>query len=206
MRKYLTISAIVTAAVAAGVALTMTASASTSDVLTYGSQGGSNVSVGSTLSSNLSSDTQATFYTSSNGSDGAACSSGTMSEDVTANPTAGGNATADVGSQSFGGCSNNLGYTESSAKVDSYSATVNSSGVSVGTVSATLVFTPGLEKSVTCNYTGTSLSGSNVFSNQLMVGDGLNYGSCPKDVYFSATYGTVTDTSVEGSPAVYVNS
>jgi hypothetical protein len=236
MRKYLITTA---AAVTASLALMVTgsyASAQSVDVLTYGSAGGTNVSVNDVLSSSLQSGTNATFYTATSGTTGGTCSSGSISESVTSNPTEGGTADTSVSSQSFSSCADNLSFTIDSMTMNSgYTAELSQYGVSVPAVSATIVGsvpigvegankpgtikkTAGLNEicpgsvdtgcglTVDCYYTGSGLSGSNVFTNQELVATSESNSDCPSVMYFSATYGTLVDSSVTGDPTVYVNS
>lgn len=212
MRRYLIISA--AAAVAASLAIMAAetyASASTVDVLTYGSAGGPNVTVNSVLKSSLKSGVNATFFTSTNGSSGGSCTSGTISEKVTTNPVAGGTADTSVTTQSFSSCSDNIGMTITSAQINTpYAATTNGNGVGIakatGTLNGTIPNNNGGVTDVTCNYTGTNLSGTTQFTNQEFFKSSGSGPFCPGNVFFSATYNSLADTSVTGDPTVFVNS
>lgn len=238
MRRYLIISATAALAALTLIGAASYASASTTDVLTYGSAGGTNVAVGNVLTSSLSSGTDATFYTTPGGTTGGSCSAGSLSTSVTSNPAAGGTADSSTSSQTFGTCSDNLSYTINSIYLQSaYTAAISQYGVGVSTISAVMTGTiplgvygpetgnsgarsevcpetslmkPGIVPtcgtSVTCYYTGTNLSGTNVFTNQELVATDESNSLCPADMYFSATYNPLTDTSVTGDPQVYVNS
>lgn len=207
MKRYLITSAItVTACLAMVAAAGAYASASTADVLTYGSVGGTNVAVNSVLTSTLRSGTSGTFFTTTNGTTGGSCSSGSLSAKVTSNPVAGGTADVSVTSQTFTNCRNNMSFSISSITVTTpYTATINQSGVRIANVSATIDGMHGLV-ATRCNYTGTSLSGTSVFTNQHFVAQPLSSSFCPSNMYYSATFNSFVDTSVTGNPTVYVNS
>jgi hypothetical protein len=189
MRKYLIISAVTLVAASFTMLGVGMASASTTDVLTYGSAGGTNVAVNSGLQSSLSSGTDATFYTTTTGTTGGSCSSGNMSSTLTANPAEGGTASQSVTSQAFTTCTDSLGYTSLGVTITTpYTATTTSGGLGVATLHATIIGTnPGCDgvcsgssakranticpqtahgqvtggcgSTTTCDYTGTGLSG-----------------------------------------------
>jgi hypothetical protein len=221
MRKHLYF----TAAVVAGVlslAITMPASAATSDVLTYGSVGGSNVAVGDTISASLASGTTADFDSSSGGTSGVSCSDSTFTATVTANPAASGVATESVTAQTFGTCSSNVvgvtGVQDVTVSNLPFTASVNDSTDTItatGTSSAPIESTVDLETlfgTISCVYeadgdtlTGTVSNTDNSidFSNQqfdLISGSSL----CFSNGYFTASYSPVEDTT-QSNAAVYVN-
>jgi hypothetical protein len=206
MRKHLIISA---ATLAATLTLALAgasyAAASTTDTLTYGSQAGTNIPVNSVISDSLQSGTPATFYTSTSGTTGGTCSAGSYSATVTSNPAEGTVSDETTTSQSFGDCTDNLSFSINSITIKPYDATMGGNGTQIASLKSTLVGTNSAGATVTCHYTGTSVSGSWVFTNQeLTLGSGSS-GACVSTLYFSATYGALIDTSVSGDPIVYVN-
>jgi hypothetical protein len=216
MRKIIGASVVASIAMAATLAFGAAAFASTTDVLTYGSAGGTNVSAGDTLSTGLSSGTNATFFTAKTGSTGVTCTSAAMSSGVTSNPAAGGKAGLSVSSTSYSGCSNTEGYGLVGVTINSYTASISSTSSTTGSVTGNVTFSiprSGLGAQ-TCLYAGSSLTGTNVFTNQplsLTGGSvsghaGTDDANCPSTLYYSATFGTTKDTSVTGAPSVFVNS
>ncbi|MFF7990922.1 Tat pathway signal sequence domain protein [Kitasatospora xanthocidica] len=192
-------------------------------VLTTGSPSGPAVAVGDVLAANLVSGTYATFYNSATGTSGIKCAASSFSATVTVNPAAPGSAVEQLNTQTFGSCSSNvIGVTGvKSITVTSLPFTNTVSDApgnpvkltpgAAGVMGTTVVLSTILG-SVTCNYqntTGingtTSNTGNTIgFSGQpfaLVSGPGL----CFSTGYFSATYGPVTDTSVAGSPVLFVN-
>jgi hypothetical protein len=230
MRKLIITAAGLAIAVAAVITGASIASASTTDVLTYGSQGGTNVSVNNVLSSELSSGTDATFYTTTTGTSGGSCSTGTMAGTVTSNPAEGGTADTNITSQVFTDCSDNLGFNDLGVTIDTpYTTTTNSDGNGIGTLDATLsgqvgscdgvcdspnhhssVICPGVSTgcgtNIYCYYTGTNVSGTTSWTSQPLALDSGSNADCPSEMYFSATYSYAVDTSVSGDPEVYLNS
>jgi hypothetical protein len=220
MRRYLYLGiAAVTALIAALPAAT--ASAATTDVLTYGSAGGSNVAVGDVLTASLASGTTATFYNSATSTSGVSCTGSAFSATVTANPAASGTATESLTSQTFTGCTTNVFGTTGvqSLTITSlpYDTTVSDSSgdpLVVGdttTPVSTVVVLNTILGTITCTYGGTSITGASSntdtsisFTNQ---GLPLTSGSilCFSEGFFSAKYAPVLDSSQSGSPAVYTN-
>jgi hypothetical protein len=219
MRKHFTLLALPCALTALAL-LPATTAAADGSVLTYGSAGGTAVSVGDVLTAPLTSGSTATLYNSSSGTTGITCTDSQLTATVTANPSAPGTAGESATAQTFSNCTSNVfGVTAvDSVSVDNmpYTTTVASGGAltvtpASGSEIQTTVVLGTLLGSVTCVYqagplTGTSSNTGNTiaFSNQafsLTSGSGL----CPSSGYFSATYGPVTDSSVSGSPAVYTN-
>ncbi|WP_030906770.1 hypothetical protein [Streptomyces sp. NRRL F-5126] len=196
------------------------AGAAAGSVLTYGSAGGTAVATGDVLTAALAPGAQAVIATTSGGSTGITCTSSTFTASVTGNPAAPGTATESVTDHTFGGCTTNvLGATGvQSITVGNlpFASTATSAGAldvaagSAGPITTTLELNTVLG-SITCVYTSTGLSGTTsntgntiTFTDQHFAkttGSGL----CPSDGYFSATYGPVQDTSVSGSPSVFVN-
>src|SRR6266702_4391789 len=205
MRRYLTISATVLAAALAITAAATYASATTTDTLTYGSKGGTNVAVGSVLTTTLQSGTNATFYTTTDGTTGGVCSSGALSATVQSNPPAGGVADTSTTSQTFTNCTNNLNISSMSVSISTpYAATSSVYGIGINTINSTITGWMGtwVKHFITCYYTGTNISGTTTFTNQLL---SLSSGSSSSVMYFSAAYNQFVDTSVSGNPIVYVN-
>lgn len=207
MRRYLIASAATVAACLTVIGTATFASASTVDVLTTGSAGGPNVAVGNVLTGTLSSGTSATFYEATTGTTGGVCTAGALSQTVTSNPAAGGNAASTVTSQTFSSCTDNISTTINSIVINSgYTSEIGSEGTFIPSASATLkgVF-DGLFVE-TCHYSGTSLSGNSVFTNQEFTKASGSTSTCPSVFYFSATYSALSDVSVSGSPEVFENS
>lgn len=203
-------------------AIALPASADTSDVLTYGSLGGSNVAVGDTITASLASGTDATFYSDTTSESGVSCADSAFDATVTANPAASGVATESVTDQTFGSCTSNvIGVTgvESvtvsnlpfTASVDDSTDTITVTGTSSAPIESTVDLDT-LFGSISCVYEAASdtLSGavSNTdnsidFTNQefdLISGSAL----CFSTGYFSASYSPVQD-STQSDAAVYVN-
>ncbi|MEV7770067.1 Tat pathway signal sequence domain protein [Kitasatospora sp. NPDC086791] len=192
-------------------------------VLTTGSPSGPAVSVGDVLSANLASGSYATFYNSATGTSGIKCAASSFSATVTSNPAAPGSAVEQLNTQTFGSCTSNvLGVTSvksitvtnlpfTNTVSDAPGNPVKLTPGAAGPMGTTVVLGTILG-SISCNYqnsTGingtTSNTGNTIgFSAQpftLVSGPGL----CFSTGWFSATYGPVTDTSVPGSPALFVN-
>jgi hypothetical protein len=220
MRRYLFL--IIPVVSASLVALSaVPASAVTHDVLTIGKVGGTNVSLGAILKANLVSTTKATFATSSGN---LTCSASSFTAKVTANPPKPGTAKESLTAQSFSKCVSSVsGVTVSSIKVGDlpYNVTVSdasgfpvkvSQRSSTSPLKTTVVLNVSGVGTITCIFVASSISGhaSNTgntvgFSNQKFVkGSGSN-GFCPASGTFTAKYGPVLDTSVTGSPRVFVN-
>ncbi len=217
MRKYLGLSAVAALGLVTAFSASP-ASADSVDVLTTGSVGGANVAVGDTLQAGLTSGTTATFFDASG--KGVTCTSAVFTASVTDNPAAPGVATESVTALSFSGCKSNIAGVTSvksitidnlpySGAVDDSSDTITISGSVHATISLGLVI-----GGATCKYTGPSggvsgavstADGSLAFSNQAFARDTGSWAGCPSPENFTATFGPVLDTSVTGSPAVYVN-
>lgn len=218
MRKRSTLA--VLAAIPALALIGATSASADGTVLTYGSAGGTAVSVGDVLSAPLASGTNATLYNSSTGTTGITCTSSQFTATVTDNPAAPGTASESATAQTFSGCTSNVfgvtGVKSITVNNLPFTTTVASDGTltvtpPAGSTVQTTVVLSTLLGSVTCVYQAPSLSGVSdntantiAFSNQAFTkssGSGL----CPSAGYFTATYGPVQDTSVSGSPAVFTN-
>lgn len=207
MRKSLIISA---AAIAASLSLATLAAnyatAGTVDVLTYGSQGGTNVSVGDVISSPIAPGTVITFYTTTTGTSGGSCSTGSTAATVASNPAVGGTANLSNTVESLSNCTDNLTFRVSSVSISNPSgATISASGVAVPSVTGTVVGTESFGLQLSCKYTGTNLSSGFSFSNQQLNRATGQSTQCPATLYVSGQAGTLVDTSVSGNPTVYVN-
>ncbi|MGC3863178.1 Tat pathway signal sequence domain protein [Micromonospora chersina] len=187
-----------------------------SSVLTYGSVGGSAVTVGDVVKASLASGTSATFYSSTTGTTGVRCAASTFSATVLTNPAAPGTATESLTAQSFTSCTSNVFGTTGVQSVTvnnlPYATSVTSAGVVTisGSIQSTVVLNT-LLGPTTCVYRTTSLTGSAVnstnsitFTNQVLT-KSSGPSTCFTTAYFSARYSPVLDTSKTGSPAVYVN-
>lgn len=196
-------------AIALGASLTVSASAATTDVLTYGSEGvggGTNVAVGAVLTSTLKSGTSATF-TGANGHT-FICKDSTITEKVTSNPAAPSTAGISVTGISFGLCTTNFTPTLLTWSITGLPAagTVSSSGsVKItGTIVASFRVTVNGTTS-TCNYAAGSLSGTNTFTNQSFTRRTGSSSGCDSSVTGTSSFAPPKDTSVSGTPQVYVN-
>ena len=216
MRKRM--PSVITAAAATALlaALPATASAATHHVLTTKKVGGPNVAVGATLKASLKKGTKATFY-SPGTTTGVTCGKSSLTSKVTKNPAAPGTATESLTAQTFSSCTTNITGANSvkSVKVLNlpYATTVSDASGNPVTVSkpSTRLSLNTVIGVVTCTYSAATIHGkaSNTgnlitFKNQLFT---LSSGSsaCPASGDFSAKFGPVKDTSVSGSPAVFVN-
>lgn len=187
-----------------------------SPVLTYGSVGGSAVTVGDVVKASLASGTSATFYSSTTGTTGVKCAASTFSAKVLTNPAAPGTATESLTAQTFTSCTSNVFGTTGVQSVTvnnlPYATSVTSAGVVTisGSIQSTVVLNT-LLGPTTCAYRTTSLTGAAVnstnsitFTNQVLT-KSSGPSTCFTTAYFSARYAPVLDTSKTGSPAVYVN-
>ncbi len=217
MRKYLYLAAV--AASAAVVALPATSAYAAGHVLTINKTGGTAVKVGAVLKSGLASGTSAVF---SLGSEKLTCTSAAVSATVKTNPVKPGTATESLTVVTVSKCkvSGVTGVTFKSIKVknlpykvsvsDAAGFPVKVSGQSktkpmLVTVNVTLSGNP-----FSCSYKAASISGhaSNTgnrlaFSNQKLTKSSGAF--WPGTANFTATFGPVTDSSVTGSPKVFVN-
>jgi hypothetical protein len=221
MRKYWYAPLTVLAAAMAFVMMA-SASASATAVLTLGSAGGPDVSVGDTLTGSLKSSTTANFTSTPGGATGVFCSSSTFTGTVTSNPPAGGTASGTLDTQSFSSCTdtitgvtgvnsvvvNNLSYVLS---VNGTTKVVTLSPGTAGPIKTTIKLNTvfGL---ITCVYQAhnTSLTGSasntdnsiNFTDQQFDKISGPS--SCFANGFFTATYAPILDQT-QGNQAVFVN-
>ncbi|HUA40462.1 MAG TPA: hypothetical protein VMA32_02775 [Streptosporangiaceae bacterium] len=196
-------------------------------VLTVGKKGGPAVKKGAVLKASLAKKTTVSFALGS--SFAATCKSSLLTAKVTANPSKPGKATLSVTALSMTKCALNpavSGVTLNGITVLNrpYVATVSNSKRDPVTVAGSKTSKPlSLKASITvgttpltCVYTAKSISGhaSNTgnkvsFSKQSFALDAGASGSlctsAAATATFSATYGPVKDTSVKGSPKVFVS-
>ena len=214
--------ALTTGAIAAALALAGTLPASAAGtVLTTGSAGGTAVAVGDVLTAPLASGTNATFYSSTTGTSGVSCAASQFSATVQSNPAASGTATESLTAQSFSSCTSNvIGVTgvksitvnglPYNTSVSDYSGDPVTITPCSGSIQTTVVLNS-LLGTITCVYTGPSLSGSASNTNNTISFSNQHFtkssgpSTCFTDAYFSASYGPVSDSSQSGSPLVFVN-
>ncbi|MFD7455212.1 Tat pathway signal sequence domain protein [Kitasatospora sp. NPDC059827] len=223
MRIRRTLAAASLAAFALTGAAVAPAQADSPAVLTQGSAGGAAIAVGDTLVANLAPGTAATFTNGAGSTTGVSCANSSFSATVTSNPTAPDSATEQLNSQSFGSCTSNVFGVRSVKSVTAtslpYTNTVTSgsgsnvslNGTGAGPVGITVVLNT-LLGTVNCVYqspSGITGSTSNTDNSISFVSQPANLvsgpGLCFSTGYFSATYGPVTDSSVAGSPVLWVN-
>jgi hypothetical protein len=228
MRKYLYMVAAATSALLIAAPM-VPADAAVAHVLTIRKAGGPAVSKGAVLTSGLAKNTKASFKVGTGTSAiTVKCTSAAFTGKVTSNPAASGKAVAteSVTASKFAKCggvsgakitvtANNLPYKSSVSAAKGNPVTV--SGVSKSKpISLTAKVKLSATNTVTCTYTAASISGKasnkgNVisFSNQkFKFSTGSSKTTCTQfgtTATFSATYGPVLDTSVKGSPKVFVN-
>jgi len=217
MRKYAYIGAAAAIGLLTAVAAAP-ANADAVDVLTYGSVGGTNVSVGDVLQASLATGTTATFLDASG--KGVTCTGATFAATVSTNPAAPGVATESITALTFSGCTSNISGVSSvkgitidnlpySGSVDDSTGAITITGSVHATISLGLVI-----GSATCKYTGPTAgvvgaaaasTDSLSFSNQVFAKDTGSWAGCPTPENFTASFSPVVDASVTGSPSVYVN-
>lgn len=218
VRKYLYLAATV-AASAAVVALPATSASAAGHVLTIKKTGGTAVNKGAVLKAGLVKGTTAVF---SLGTQKLTCKVASFTAKVKTNPAKPGKATESVTAQAFSKCKTNvMGITFKSLKVKNlpFNATVSDSkgfpvkitGQSKSkpiSVTATVTFSG---NDVVCPYKAASVSGKSsntgnkiTFTKQKFTRVGTN-ALCPASANFAAAFGPVVDSSVSGSPKVFVN-
>ena len=221
MRRYLLLAAAVAAV--SLTAIPVSALAATTDVLTTGKTGGTNVVVGAVLKASLAAGTKADFFMSATTSTGVICATSSFSAKVTANPAKPGTAKESLTAQSFGSCTSNVTGVTSVKSVtvnnlpanatvsDSSGLPVKVSGTSSTKPLKTTVVLNTIIGTITCVYTAASISGSSSntgntvsFSKQKFT-KSSGPSTCFSSGFFTAKYGPVTDSSVTGSPKVFVN-
>lgn len=218
MRKFTGLGVVAALGLVTAFAAVPAASADSVAVLTTGSVGGANVTIGDTLQAGLTSGTTATFL-DANGK-GVNCTAATFAATVTDNPAAPGVASESITALTFSGCTSNIsGVTKVKSitidnlpytgAVDDSSDTITISGSVHATISLGLVI-----GSATCKYTGPSAGvigavsttdGSLAFTNQVFTRDTGSWAGCPSPENFTASFSPVVDTTVTGSPSVFLN-
>jgi hypothetical protein len=183
----------------------LSASASTSDVLTSGSTGGTNVAVENDISSSLSSGTTATI--SSDGSSIGTCTGSNIAGTVTSNPAAPSAADLSVSTLTFSGCTEGSEALTVVAEGLPYSGTFSSSGSETITGPVSISVSTGGEFPTHCTYTDSGgLSATDgQFSGQEFTKGSSPLCSGPDEITVSGGYDNPVDTSISGDPAVFIN-
>jgi hypothetical protein len=220
MRKTVHIAAAALITAAAGLMLATPASAATTDVLTVGSTGGTNVNVNDVAASGLKSGSNAVFAT---GSSNVSCATSSFSGTVLTNPAAGGTATESLTAQTFTSCTPHItGVT----KVNSI--TVNNLPYNAAVQGTTIKLTPGsagaiqatvslqsILGAVTCVYTANNANNADEIDGTTSNTDNsINFSSagfkktsgsglCPSTAALTATYAAVVDNN-QGGQKVFV--
>jgi hypothetical protein len=220
MRKIVHAAAVL-AVLTVGVLMASPANAAGASVLTTGSVGGTNVAVGDVVSSALKSGTTAKFFTTSTGTTGVVCSVSAFTGSIVTNPAAGGTATETLTAQTFSSCTSNIsgvtGVQSITVQNLPYNAAINGTAKTITLTGASgpiqaLVKLSTLLGTVNCTYqaNGNTLSGttSNTdnslnFANQQFT-KSAGSGLCPGSSFFTASYAPAKDTTVSGSPLVFV--
>jgi len=191
-------------------------------VLTTGSAGGANVAVGDVVTSGLKSGTKADFNTTATGTTGVHCSVSAFTVSVTSNPAAGGVANESLTAQSFASCTSNIVGVTSVQSIAlnnlPYQASVNGTTKAISLTSAAATPIQATVRlgtilgSVTCVYRipGNVLNGTTSNTDNSINFAAAQFskfsgpGVCPGSGFFTAHYSPALDTSVAGSPAVFV--
>jgi hypothetical protein len=222
VRKYFYMVAVVAAAVIA-VLPAASASAASVHVLTTKKVGGTAVAVKAVLKASLAPRTSAVFSASLGK---LTCAKSTFTAKVVTNPAKGAKpatATESITAETFSSCKISLaGATVKSESVGNlpYNASVSDAKthpvkISGRSKAKPLVLSVTVKDgtlTVSCSVKAASISGtwSNKGNETVFVKQKLTYAAgpktiCPASGTFSATYGPVKDTSVKGSPLVFVN-
>lgn len=222
MRRYLYLAG--TAVIAVVTVLSaLPASAATINVLTIGKVGGANVKVGNIVKASLKTGTTANFFMSSTSTTGVKCAKSSFASKVTANPPKPGTAKESLTTQTFSSCTSNVTGVTSVKSVtiqnlpynvtqsDTIGFPLKVSGTSSTKPLKTTIVLNTVLGPVTCVYKAASISGrssntgnTNSFSKQKFTKLSGPV-ACFANGFFTATYGPVRDTSVTGSPKVFVN-
>ena len=218
MPKYLYVAAAAASALLIAAPM-VPAQAAPAHVLTIGHKGGPAVSKGAVLFASLAPNT--VVVVTENGQK-LTCKSASFTAKVVTNPSAPGKATESIIKQTLSKCTLSVkGVTVKSAAALNlpYVSTVSDSKGNPVTVSGRskskpLGFTATVKfgaTTITCSSKAASITGhasnkANTVSFSKQTFTKLKGGSlCPKSGAFSATYGPLKDTSVKGSPKVFVN-
>ena len=212
---------VMTAATAMLAVLPMAAASAATPVLTTGKVGGAPVKVGDIIKASLVTGSKATFFNPGT-TTGISCAKATVTDKVTKNPAKPGTATESLTAQTFSSCTSNIAgvtavnsvtvlslpYRATVSDAAGFPLTVTKPGGSLKTkIAVTTLLGP-----ATCTYTRAKLSGSasntgqkDVFKNQVFTRSSGPTNLCPAKGSFSASFGPKKDTSMTGSPAVFVN-
>jgi hypothetical protein len=218
VRKYLYAAPLLAAALIAAVPAASAAAAPV-HVLTTGKAGGPAVKVGAVLKASLAKGSAAVF---SNSLGKVTCTSSTITAKVTSNPARPGTAKESLTAQTFGTCKISIPdvFIKSESLLNRpYNVTVSDAKGHRVTISGRTKAKPVLisitvkagSLTFTCSVKAASISGaaSNKGSVVVFVKQRFTKASggslCPASGTFSATYGPVTDSSVKGSPHVFLN-
>jgi hypothetical protein len=218
VRKYFYVGTLVAAALVVAVPAAAAAAAPV-HVLTTGKVGGPAVATGAVLKASLKARTSAVFKTTLGT---LTCTTSTFTAKVVSNPVKPGTAKESITAQTFSSCKINVsGVAIKSITVGNlpYNATVSDARGHPVKISGRLATKPLLVAvkvefggvTFTCGVKAASISGTSsntgnvvVFTNQKFT-KASGPSACPSSGTFSATYGPVRDSSVRGTPAVFVN-
>jgi hypothetical protein len=224
VRKYLYIGVLVATALVAALPAAASAAAPV-HVLTTGKAGGPAVAPKAVLKASLKSRTSVVFQTNLGK---LTCSKSTFTAKVVSNPAKGtakkpATATESITAETFSGCKISVaGVTIKSQSVANlpYNAAISDAKGNPVKISGrtkakplllTVVVQIGTGKPFSCGVKAASIAGAasnkgNVIAFVKQKFTKASGGAfCPASGTFSATYGPVKDTSVKGSPAVFVN-
>jgi hypothetical protein len=197
-----------------------TASAASLHVLTINKVGGPNVAVGAILKAGLKTGTKATFFTPGT-KIGVTCSRAQLTNKVTKNPPKPGTAGESLSAQTFTTCTTNIpgatGVRSIAILGLPYAVTVSDSKGFPLTVTKprgvlkTMITINTVIGTITCTYSAVKIAGNasnvgslNIYKNQVFT-KSAGPAVCLPRGSFSATFGPVVDSSVKGSPHVFVN-
>jgi hypothetical protein len=214
MRKLLLPAA--AAAITLAVLPMMAASAATHSVLTISKVGGPNVKVGAILKASLAGTNKAVFSTGTGKN--VTCKKVTFTDKVTKNPAKPGTAMEKLTNQTFARCteagiSGATGVKSVKLNKLPYTTTIKDSKgdpVTVFGTNTTITLNTSLGP-LSCTYKAKTTTGHASNATQTISFSGQKFsllsgpGECPKSGTFSAKFGPVRDTSVKGSPHVFVN-
>jgi hypothetical protein len=219
MRKFLVLAVAATAGLLVSAPAMVPAAAAvtaTHDVLTISKVGGTNVKKNAILKANLKSGTKATFLTSKNA--GVTCKSVTFTDKVLSNPKAKGTVKEELTNQTFSKCSvhgiqDATGVKSVKLEGTPYKSTLSDSKGDPVVVNGTLakITLKSILGTIDCEYHATKTKGSASNTSQTISFSNQPFKKksgpavCPKSGHFTATFGPVKDTSVHGSPHVFVN-
>lgn len=226
MRKYLYVAvAAASAAVLAAPIVSEAAPAAHSHVLTIRKAGGTAVKPGAKLKASLVKGTSAVFSLSGGFTATITCKQSSFTAVVVKNPLTRGKATESLTAETIGKCTGNIMGTAVNIKKVTvlnrpYNSTVSDAKKFPVTISGrkktkpieiTSVASLG-STSITCSYMAASIVGTasnkaNTITivKQKFTRAASSNGACPTTAKLTAKFGPVRDTSVKGSPKVFVN-